>query len=123
MYKRQIEDQPDTTESESTQKPSAPLRIWPWPAQEPWEDTVVIQEVVDIMSKIQHGKLEEATYLLDVLGPHLSVNLDVVHHICVALQYINRKEHSVWIAQMAVREYPDHASIPELQRQILGGAQ
>ena len=118
-----IEDQPDLTESESTQKPSAPLRIWPWPAQEPWEDAVVIQEVVDIMSKIQHGKLEEATYLLDVLGPHLSVNLDVVHHICVALQYINRKEHSVWIAQMAVREYPDHASIPELQRQILGGAQ
>jgi len=96
-------------------------RIWPWPAAEPWDDTTVVREVVAIMEAIQHGKFDVAAQLLDALGPHLTVNLDVLHHICVALQYINRVEHSKWVAEMASRVYPEHPSTIQVKTLILGG--
>jgi len=97
-----------------------PHRIWPWGAQEPWEDAVVVREVVGIMEAIQHGKIDAAARLLDELGPHLTVNLDVLQHICVALQYVNRIEHSKWVAEMAYRTYPEHPSTIEVKKLILG---
>jgi hypothetical protein len=100
-----------------------PHRIWPWGAQEPWEDAVVVREVVSIMEAIQHGKIDTAARLLDQLGPHLTVNLDVLQHICVALQYVNRIEHSKWVAEMAYRIYPDHPSTIEVKKLILGDNQ
>jgi hypothetical protein len=107
----------------SVQEPPNPLRIWPWDAQEPWDDAVVVREVVAIMEAIQHGKLDAAARLLDELGPHLTVNLDVLQHICVALQYVNRIEHSKWVAQMAQRCYPEHPSTIEVKKLILGEGQ
>jgi hypothetical protein len=115
------ESVPDLNQESAAPPVEATPRIWPWAAAEPWDDTTVVREVVTIMEAIQHGKFDVAAQLLDTLGPHLTVNLDVLHHICVALQYINRVEHSKWVAEMASRVYPDHPSTIEVKTLILGG--
>jgi len=119
----ELENEPLPASNEESVTPTveASPRIWPWAAAEPWDDTIVIREVVSIMEAIQHGKFDVAAQLLDALGPHLTVNLDVLHHICVALQYINRVEHSKWVAEMASRVYPEHPTTIEVKKLILGG--
>ncbi len=117
----EIEPRPDSSHENQTPTVEATPRIWPWAAADPWDDTTVVREVVTIMEAIQHGKFDVAAQLLDALGPHLTVNLDVLHHICVALQYINRVEHSKWVAEMASRVYPEHPTTIEVKTLILGG--
>lgn len=117
----EIEPLPDSSQEIPVTAGEETPRIWPWAAAEPWDDTTVVREVVAIMEAIQHGKFDVAAKLLDTLGPHLTVNLDVLHHICVALQYINRVEHSKWVAEMASRVYPEHPSTIEVKTLILGG--
>lgn len=86
-------------------------RIWPWPAQEPWDPRQVYREVVAILEAIKSGKLPEAAQTLDVLGPHLEHNLDMLLHIGASMRQLGREEHLQWTLAMAKHVHPNNEHV------------
>lgn len=86
-------------------------RIWPWPAKDAWNASQVYREVVSALEQVKSGKLKDAAATLDNLGPHLSVNLDMLLHIGIIMQYLGRTEHLQWTLAMAQRNYPDNEHV------------
>tara|TARA_B100001769_G_scaffold81143_1_gene61550 strand:- start:94 stop:1116 length:1023 start_codon:yes stop_codon:yes gene_type:complete len=115
---------PDVSESETVtpnlpdEAPITPApepqnngRIWPWPAQEPWDPRQVYREVVAILEAIKSGKLPEAAQTLDVLGPHLEHNLDMLLHIGASMRQLGREEHLQWTLAMAKHVHPNNEHV------------
>jgi len=82
-------------------------RIWPWPAKQPWDERQVYREVVSILELVKSGKLVQTAQTLDNLGPHLSINLEMLIHIGTVMRYLGREEHLQWMLKMAQTVYPD----------------
>lgn len=82
-------------------------RIWPWPAKQPWDERQVYREVVSMLETVKSGKLVQTAQTLDNLGPHLSVNLEMLIHIGTIMRYLGREEHLQWILKMAQTVYPN----------------
>ncbi len=82
-------------------------RIWPWPAKQPWDERQVYREVVSMLETVKSGKLVQTAQTLDNLGPHLSVNLEMLIHIGTIMRYLGREEHLQWMLKMAQTVYPN----------------
>jgi len=115
---------PDTSESKTSTpelpgnvattpapQPQQNPRIWPWPAQEPWDPRQVYREVVAILEAIKSGKLPVAAQTLDVLGPHLEHNLDMLLHIGASMRQLGREEHLQWTLSMAKHVHPNNEHV------------
>jgi hypothetical protein len=95
-----------------TQTNSAPIpqhdgRIWPWPAKQSWDDRQVYREVVTMLELVKSGKLVQTAETLDKLGPHLSINLEMLAHIGTIMRYLGREDHLQWMLKMAQTVYPN----------------
>ena len=86
-------------------------RIWPWPAEEAWDESQVYREVVSILELVKAGKLSQTAEKLDALGPHLHENLDMLAHIGTVMRYLGREEHLQWMLRMAEFTYPQNQSV------------
>ena len=86
-------------------------RIWPWPARQAWDERQVYREVVTMLELIKSGKLVETAELLDKLGPHLSINLEMLAHIGTIMRYLGREEHLQWMLKMAQTVYPNDTRV------------
>jgi len=82
-------------------------RIWPWPAKQPWDERQVYREVVSMLESVKSGKLVQTAQTLDNLGPHLSINLEMLIHIGTVMRYLGREEHLQWMLKMAQTVYPN----------------
>jgi len=82
-------------------------RIWPWPAKQPWDERQVYREVVSMLESVKSGKLVQTAQTLDNLGPHLSMNLEMLIHIGTVMRYLGREEHLQWMLKMAQTVYPN----------------
>ena len=82
-------------------------RIWPWPAKQPWDERQVYREVVSMLESVKSGKLVQTAQTLDKLGPHLSINLEMLIHIGTIMRYLGREEHLQWMLKMAQTVYPN----------------
>jgi hypothetical protein len=122
---------PDVSESETVtpnvpdEAPITPApepqnngRIWPWPAQEPWDPRQVYREVVAILEAIKSGKLPQAAQTLDVLGPHLEHNLDMLLHIGASMRQLGREEHLQWTLAMAKHVHPNNEHVAAAVAQL-----
>jgi len=102
----------NAVKQEQTEQPPAPTpqhndRIWPWPAKQPWDERQVYREVVSMLESIKSGKLVQTAQTLDNLGPHLTVNLEMLIHIGTVMRYLGREEHLQWMLKMAQTVYPN----------------
>ncbi len=102
---------PDEVPIAPAPEPQHNGRIWPWPAQEPWDPRQVYREVVAILEDIKLGKLPNAAQTLDVLGPHLEHNLDMLLHIGAAMRQLGREEHLQWTLAMAKHVHPNNEHV------------
>lgn len=102
---------PDDAPITPAPEPQHNSRIWPWPAQEPWDPRQVYREVVAILEAIKSGKLPEAAQTLDVLGPHLEHNLDMLLHIGASMRQLGREEHLQWTLAMAKHVHPNNEHV------------
>lgn len=122
---------PDTSESETVTpdvpneapitpvpEPQHSVRIWPWPAQEPWDPRQVYREVVAILEAIKSGQLPKAAETLDVLGPHLEHNLDMLLHIGASMRQLGREEHLQWTLAMARHVHPNNEQVAAAVAQL-----
>ena len=98
------EDPPAQTPAPSPQHNG---RIWPWPAKQAWDERQVYREVVSMLETVKSGKLVQTAQTLDNLGPHLSVNLEMLIHIGTIMRYLGREEHLQWMLKMAQTVYPN----------------
>ena len=101
----------EDTEQSTQPTPQTDTRIWPWPAQEPWDAHQVYREVVAILESIKVGQLAKAAETLDALGPHLEHNFDMMLHIGSAMRALNREEHLQWTLAMAKYVYPNNEHV------------
>lgn len=113
---------PDETPATPAPEPQHNNRIWPWPAQEPWDPRQVYREVVAILEAIKAGKLPEAAQTLDVLGPHLEHNLDMLLHIGASMRQLGREEHLQWTLAMAQHVHPNDENVTAAVAQLGSGA-
>jgi len=93
-------------------------RIWPWDPTVAWTDRQVYDAVSAIMELITHGKMRDAAERLDELGPHLDEHLDMLLHICVIMQHLNRDEHAQWTLRMAEFVYANHPAVVNAKSQL-----
>lgn len=109
---------PDDAPITPAPEPQHNGRIWPWPAQEPWDPRQVYREVVAILDAIKSGKLPEAAQTLDVLGPHLEHNLDMLLHIGASMRQLGREEHLQWTLAMAKHVHPNNEHVAAAVAQL-----
>lgn len=102
---------PDEAPITPAPEPQNNGRIWPWPAQEPWDPRQVYREVVAILEAIKSGKLPQAAQTLDALGPHLEHNLDMLLHIGASMRQLGREEHLQWTLAMAKHVHPNNEHV------------
>ena len=67
-------------------------RIWPWPADVEWDSRDIHREVVSALESAKSNQIEEASTILDRLGPHLGNDLELLYHIGMVLKQIGRVE-------------------------------
>ena len=115
-------DLPDEAPETPAPEPQHNNRIWPWPAQEPWDPRQVYREVVSILESIKAGRLPEAAQTLDVLGPHLDKNLDMLLHIGASMRQLGREEHLQWTLAMAQHVHPNDEQVSAAVAQLGTGA-
>ena len=108
----------DEVPSAPVPEPQENVRIWPWPAQEPWDPRQVYREVVAILEAIKSGKLPVAAQTLDVLGPHLEHNLDMLLHIGASMRQLGREEHLQWTLAMAKHVHPNNEHVAAAVAQL-----
>lgn len=113
---------PDEAPETPAPEPQHNNRIWPWPAQEPWDPRQVYREVVSILESIKAGRLPEAAQTLDVLGPHLDKNLDMLLHIGASMRQLGREEHLQWTLAMAQHVHPNDEQVSAAVAQLGSGA-
>ncbi|MGY8727789.1 MAG: hypothetical protein ACKVKS_01010 [Candidatus Poseidoniales archaeon] len=103
-----------------TPAPIAPNdnRIWPWPAQEAWDAHQVYREVVTLLECIKVGQLPKAAETLDLLGPHLEHNFEMMLHIGSAMRALNREEHLQWTLAMAKHVHPNNEHVAAAVAQL-----
>jgi hypothetical protein len=113
---------PDEAPVTPAPEPQHNGRIWPWPAQEPWDPRQVYREVVAVLEAIKSGRLPEAAQILDVLGPHLEHNLDMLLHIGASMRQLGREEHLQWTLAMAQHVHPNDEQVAAAVAQLGSGA-
>ena len=87
-------------------------RIWPWPESEPWDARQVHREVVSALELVKSGKAEEATTIIDTLGPHLTDdNIDLIYHIGMVLKQLGRIEEVKSMLDRAKLAMPDNEHV------------
>lgn len=119
------DDTPDLPDMDGPAQTTTPeqeaetnLRMWPWPAGEPWSNQQVYQAVIAAMEHLKHGRLPTAAEALDGLGPHLDHHLDMLPHIVAIMVHIGRKEHAEWTIQMASHLFGDDPHIEQARAQV-----
>lgn len=81
-------------------------RIWPWPADEEWDNRDIHREVVSALESAKSNHLDEAGKIIDRLGPHLGDDLELLYHIGMVLKQIGREEQMRTMLNAAQRINP-----------------
>ncbi len=95
-----------TEEDVVTPEPQLGHRIWPWPAATPYDHRDVHRIVVESLTLVKSGRVQEAEAQIDALGPHLGDDVSLLYHIGLVLQQAGRTEHLNWMLEMARRVHP-----------------
>jgi len=82
-------------------------RIWPWPAAEEWDSRDIHREVVSALESAKSNQVDEASTIIDRLGPHLGEDLELLYHIGMVLKQIGREEQMRTMLNDAQRIKPD----------------
>ena len=100
-----------TEEDVVTPDPQLGHRIWPWPASTPYDHRDVHRIVVETLTLVKSGRVQEAEAQIDALGPHLGEDVSLLYHIGLVLQQAGRTEHLNWMLEMARRVHPEDENV------------
>ncbi len=100
-----------TEEDVITPEPQLGHRIWPWPASTPYDHRDVHRIVVESLTLVKSGHVQEAEAQIDALGPHLGEDVSLLYHIGLVLQQAGRTEHLNWMLEMARRVHHEDESV------------
>tara|TARA_B100001996_G_scaffold372989_1_gene349983 strand:+ start:3397 stop:4473 length:1077 start_codon:yes stop_codon:yes gene_type:complete len=100
-----------TEEDVVTPEPQLGHRIWPWPAAAPYDQRDVHRIVVESLTLVKSGRVQEAEAQIDALGPHLGDDVSLLYHIGLILQQAGRTEHLNWMLEMARRVHSDNENV------------
>jgi hypothetical protein len=100
-----------TEEDVVTPEPQLGHRIWPWPAAVPYDQRDVHRIVVESLTLVKSGRVQEAEAQIDALGPHLGDDVSLLYHIGLILQQAGRTEHLNWMLEMARRVHSDNENV------------
>jgi len=100
-----------TEEDVVAPEPQLGHRIWPWPAAAPYDQRDIHRIVVESLTLIKSGRIQEAEAQIDALGPHLGEDVSLLYHIGLVLQQAGRTEHLNWMLEMARRVHSDNESV------------
>ena len=100
-----------TEEDVVTPEPQLGHRIWPWPAASPYDQRDVHRIVVESLTLVKSGRVQEAEAQIDALGPHLGEDVSLLYHIGLILQQAGRTEHLNWMLEMARRVHSDDENV------------
>ena len=100
-----------TEEDVVAPEPQLGHRIWPWPAAAPYDQRDIHRIVVESLTLIKSGRIQEAEAQIDTLGPHLGEDVSLLYHIGLVLQQAGRTEHLNWMLEMARRAHSDNESV------------
>ena len=92
--------------------PAVSSRIWPWVEAEAWDARQVHREVVSALELVKSGKNEDASSIIDTLGPHLTdENIDLIYHIGLVLKQLGRVEEVKTMLERANSAMPGNEHV------------
>ena len=95
-------------------------RIWPWPADVEWDSRDIHREVVSALESAKSNQIEEASNIIDRLGPHLGEDLELLYHIGMVLKQIGREEEMRTMLALAQRFKPQSEHVETAVVHLLG---
>ena len=100
-----------TEEDVVAPQPQLGHRIWPWPAAAAYDQRDIHRIVVESLTLVKSGRIQEAETQIDALGPHLGDDVSLLYHIGLVLQQAGRAEHLNWMLEMARRIHPSDENV------------
>ena len=64
--------------------------IWPWAQRDPWDDRILASKIKEAMEAAKSGRKDDATRILDEIGPHLSDKYRLMLYVGALLKNLGR---------------------------------
>tara|TARA_A100000164_G_scaffold382158_1_gene439401 strand:- start:17798 stop:18994 length:1197 start_codon:yes stop_codon:yes gene_type:complete len=64
--------------------------IWPWAQRDPWDDRILASKIKEAMEAAKSDRKDEATRILDEIGPHLSDKYRLMLYVGALLKNLGR---------------------------------
>ena len=95
-----------------------PPSIWPWPQAEPWDDRLLAGKVKNAMEAAKMNRKEEATQILDEIGPHLGDRTRLMLYIGALLKSLGRSDALSSMLEIARKDYMDDEHVIAALKQL-----
>tara|TARA_E500000331_G_scaffold270394_1_gene261952 strand:- start:8101 stop:9357 length:1257 start_codon:yes stop_codon:yes gene_type:complete len=97
---------------------ASPPSIWPWPQAEPWDDRLLAGKVKNAMEAAKMNRKEEATQILDEIGPHLGDRTRLMLYIGALLKSLGRSDALSSMLEIARKDYMDDEHVIAALKQL-----
>ncbi|RCH73842.1 MAG: hypothetical protein DBX05_03390 [Candidatus Poseidoniales archaeon] len=97
---------------------ASPPPIWPWPQAEPWDDRLLAGKVKNAMEAAKMNRKEEATQILDEIGPHLGDRTRLMLYIGALLKSLGRSDALSSMLEIARKDYMDDEHVIAALKQL-----
>ena len=92
--------------------------IWPWPQSEPWDDQILASKIKEAMEAAKSQKKDDATRILDEIGPHLSDKYRLMLYIGALLKNLGRHNELAAMLNAAKTSKSDDQHVQAALKQL-----
>ena len=92
--------------------------IWPWRQNEPWDDQILASKIKEAMEAAKSQKKDDATRILDEIGPHLSDKYRLMLYIGALLKNLGRHNELAAMLNAAKTSKSDDQHVQAALKQL-----
>ena len=92
--------------------------FWPWPQQEEWPNSEVVNKVREAMSEAKSKNIAQVTVILDEVGPHLGNRTKLLYPIGALLQRIGRVSAVDNMIATAIDSHPEDPDVLQAKAKL-----
>jgi len=92
--------------------------FWPWPQQEEWPNSEVVNKVREAMTEAKSKNIAQVTVILDEVGPHLGNRTKLLYPIGALLQRIGRVSAVDKMITTAIDSHPEDPDVLQAKAKL-----
>ena len=109
---------PGESTSLPEQIPQEKKSIWPWTQIEPWDDRILASKIKEAMEAAKSNRKDEATKMLDEIGPHLSDRYRLMLYVGALLKNLGRTDELAAMLNAAKSSKPEDEHVQAALKQL-----